>query len=77
MAKKSLKDFLAENPPYRTARCWVCLRPERQEIDEAFRGGASPAQVLKWLIIECGYGRHEATLPRVHYHKQRGHHESS
>lgn len=44
--KLSLSDFAKSKE---RAKCVVCVLPEREEIDEAYRGGVTRKVILSWL----------------------------
>src|SRR4051812_33175929 len=67
--RQSLQDF---KQPERTTRCFICLLPERQAIDEAYMAGTEPLQIMRWLQAPGksggrGYGE-EATESKLKHH---------
>ena len=68
----SLEDFAASVRPL---GCWVCIIPERSEIDEAINGGISLGVIRRWLLDIKGYAAKDATWDRLDAHRRRGHAE--
>jgi hypothetical protein len=50
--KLSLNEFAKSKE---RAKCVVCVLPEREEIDEAYRGGVTRKIILSWLWEVKGY----------------------
>ena len=48
----SLLDFAKK---YERPDCLVCILPEVEEIDGAYRSGVKRKAVLEWLWTECNY----------------------
>jgi hypothetical protein len=63
----------SEHPPKQYAGCSVCSMVLRNEIDEAFRGGASNQEVREWLWTACGIPTLELPSFDILYNHKRRH----
>jgi len=64
----TLKEYAIANPN-KPQRCWVCILPEREEIDEAIRNGTSNGVIRRWLISVKGYKETDATPDKLRRHR--------
>jgi hypothetical protein len=56
--KLSLAEFAAEKAP---PPCRVCILPEREEIDEAYKTGVARRLILEWLREVRSYANNGPT----------------
>jgi hypothetical protein len=70
-ARVSLAEF-AKDRKRPGKLCWTCGIPEAQEINQA-RGKVAVSAIVKWLVVERGYPKEEATPSRIENHFQREH----
>lgn len=70
-----IRAFIAANPPRCLSRCWVCLLPNVEAINEVARDGV-PASALIRYLLSTGIDARQATRSRMVYHLIQRHHLS-
>lgn len=69
----SLLEFAKANPGTRGRTCWLCLIPERAEVEKGHLDGVLVPVIIRWLKGR-GYTDADATRNRIHYHFGNDHH---
>jgi hypothetical protein len=66
----------AKRPKKHWKACWMCTIPQRATLAALRQREWTVAELIDYLVEECGYAPDVATRNRVQHHFQEKHHET-